>query len=129
MQKISELAQINMRLHEKKIGPISAFNLAGYGNLYFECGCGTKHLVNHGAVAIMAAHPVSVLFRCINGFYSMVRIKGLFSQKAITEWYCEASLLELGNDGEPYTYSAGGSWITFDPPEDYELELADARNS
>jgi hypothetical protein len=128
LRKINDLAQLNMCLHEKKIGPVSAFDLTGYGNLYFECGCGKKHLVNHGALAIMAAHPVSVLYRCLGGFYSMVRIKGWITQKAITEWYCEAELLEEGDDGGPYTYSTGGTWITFDPPHDYELMLADARN-
>ena len=129
MQEITDLAQLNMHLHKKKIGPISAFDLSGYGNLYFECGCGQKHLVNHGAVAIMAAHPVSILYRCLNSFYSMVCIKGWFSQTAFTEWYCEAKLLEECENGEPYTYSTGGSWITFDPPNNYELELADLRNS
>ena len=115
--KIEELASFNIAMHPENLVPVHAFDLSGYGNLYFECGCGERHLVNgHQVIGIVGATPVKVLFRCVNEVYSFVQIKGLFRQKAITLWYCNEDLLERGGDnGGPYRYQSGDKWLDFEP--------------
>ena len=76
-------------------------------------------VIDGRCVGIMAAKPIKVLFRCVNGYYSFVRIKGLFKQTAFTEWYISADILEETEEGGPHTYSNGSQWITFDTPIEY----------
>ena len=115
--KIQDIAAFNIAMHPENIVPVQAFDLSGYGNLYFECGCGERHLLNgYQVIGVVGATPVKVLFRCINEIYSFVHIKGIFRQKANTLWYCDASLLEQGGEGGgPYRYESDGKWLDFEP--------------
>ena len=66
----------------------------GYGNLGYDCGCGKAHGVNDPSIKkIACARPVKVLLKC-KSFYTMVRIKGIFSQTAISEWACPIKLVD-----------------------------------
>ena len=84
----------------KKILPASHLNLQGYGGLAFQCGCKEAHLVNgmDGAKPIFTTLPVKVLFKCPNGYATFIRIKGLFTSKAVSIWSCKEELfLGLNN--------------------------------
>ena len=76
---------------------LSANSGAGpkYSGLSFECGCEKKtHSFEIEHYRILAtAFPVYFLVVCANEFVSLVRVKGLFRQRSITEWTCHADLL------------------------------------
>jgi len=63
----------------------------GYGDLQYECSCGHSHGVNL-VIKIACYKPVKFMFKCSEGFYTLVRIKGIFSQKAESEWGCDGTL-------------------------------------
>jgi hypothetical protein len=63
----------------------------GYGNLQYECSCGNSHGVN-SVQKIACYRPVKFMFKCNEGFYTLVRIKGIFSQTAVSEWGCDGFL-------------------------------------
>ena len=64
----------------------------GYGDLQYECSCGQSHGVNT-VVKIACYRPIKFMFKCSKGFYTLVRIKGIFSQTAESEWGCDGTLL------------------------------------
>lgn len=71
-------------------------------DLPFMCGCGKWHLVDATDLRIVAVGmPVKFLFACPNGHATLVRMKGLFTMKAVVEWTCKeetlAAALGVGN--------------------------------
>lgn len=79
-----------------KVLPANRLNLAGYGDLAFECGCKEAHSVSgeDGALPQFTALPVKVLYKCPNGYLTFVHIKGIFSQKAVSLWSCKEDVAE-----------------------------------
>ena len=71
--------------------PAHVMVTGGYGDLQYECSCGHSHGVNL-VIKIACYKPVKFMFKCSEGFYTLVRIKGIFSQKAESEWGCDGTL-------------------------------------
>jgi hypothetical protein len=72
--------------------PPSVMVTGGYGDLRYDCSCGQSHGVNT-VVKIACYRPIKFMFKCSKGFYTLVRIKGILSQKAESEWGCDGTLL------------------------------------
>ena len=69
--------------------------LRGYGSLPYDCACNNTHKVNDKDIqCIASAKPIKALLRCPNNFYTMVRIKGFFKKKVISEYGYHAKLLD-----------------------------------
>ena len=74
--------------------PSSVMKTSGYGNLSFECGCGSTHGVNDYSIEQVASfRPVKILFKC-STHYTKVKIKGIFTQKCISEATFTVALMD-----------------------------------
>ena len=72
--------------------PADQLNPSGYGGLFFECGCGEKHILATTPY-VMCATPVKFLTQCDNGITTLVRVKGIFSKTCHSEWFCKSILM------------------------------------
>ena len=87
--------EVKEKFHEDQLMPPHVFNLSGYGELMFDCACGDMHGVNgHDVQHIASVRPVKAMLKCSNNFYTMVRIKGIFKQTAISEYGYDAKLVD-----------------------------------
>lgn len=86
---------VNLVLSKIKLQSPTAIKTEGYGNLYYQCGCGNDHNVNDEKVLKFAAAPiVKLVMLCPKNFYTFIKIKGFFKQTCISEWTCKKKIFE-----------------------------------
>ena len=96
MKKLNTKFEIIEALSQEKLLPSDSLS-TDYGNLYWECAKGGKHLVNDdmlshsytGADVVFCARPTKFLLTCNHSLVTLVRIEGILSQTCISEWYFE----------------------------------------
>lgn len=87
--------ETNLELAKIKLQSPTAIKTKGYGNLYYECGCGDDHNVNDDKVLKFAAAPIiKLILLCPNNFYTFIKIKGFFKQTCISEWSSSRKIFE-----------------------------------
>lgn len=87
--------ETNLELAKIKLQSPTAIKTKGYGNLYYECGCGDDHNVNDDEVLKFAAAPIiKLILLCPNNFYTFIKIKGFFKQTCISEWSSPRKIFE-----------------------------------
>ena len=93
MKEIESIDEVLEEMSRDQPMPSGVMDTTGYGPLIFECGCGEYHGVNDPSVEQIASfRPVKILFKC-KSHYTKVRIKGILTQKCISEWTCLNKLL------------------------------------
>ena len=60
-----------------------------YKNLAYDCPCGEQHILSQTRY-LLCASPVKFFFLCENKICTLVRVKGIVRQTAISEWFTEA---------------------------------------
>ena len=97
MRKILTIEEFDVEVLQEKLHPPDKIDTKGYGNLQFDCGCGSQHGVNQFGIekiaVMMRGMKWKVVFKCPKN-YTAVSIKGFLKQKCISEWTSEVSLLE-----------------------------------
>jgi hypothetical protein len=97
MKKILTMEEFDVKVLQEKFEHPDKVDTKGYGNLQFDCGCGSQHGVNEFGIEKVArlrkGMKWKVLFKCPTNF-TAVTIKGMFKQKCISEWTSEVSLIE-----------------------------------
>ena len=92
MKEIKDLESLDDITSKESWVPAHFMDPTGYGQLYFECGCGERHVLSVTPY-VMCAKPVKFLTQCENGITTLVRVKGIFRQTCYSEWYCETKLM------------------------------------
>ena len=64
-----------------------------YKTLTYQCGCGEHHILRDTPFTLIA-FPVKFIFHCRNDFLTAVRVKGFFTQKAISKWSCTLDVFD-----------------------------------
>ena len=86
-------------LKKTRLQAPEALKTKGYNYLPYECGCGKSHDVNDPKVIqFAAAQIIRLILLCPNKFYTMIKIKGFFKQKCISEWACSKKAFESAID-------------------------------
>lgn len=94
MKIIDTQEKLLSALSKQRLNPPHVINTSGYGDLGFECGCGSIHSVNgYDVERIATALPVKAIYRC-STHYTFIHIKGIFRQKCISEWSASSSLFK-----------------------------------
>ena len=70
---------------------------SNYKNLTYQCGCGEQHVLRDTDFTLIAL-PVQFIFHCHNNYLTAVRVKGFFSQKAISKWSCTLDVFDRMED-------------------------------
>lgn len=87
--------EVNIELAKIKLQSPTALKIKGYGNLFYDCGCGVSHNINDDEILKFAAAPiVKLILLCPKKFYTFIKIKGFFKQACITEWSSTKKVFE-----------------------------------
>ena len=63
-------------------------------NGFFKCGCGGQHEIEGTEITqLMFVAHMRFVFKCKKNICSMVKVKGVFKTKLITEWFCKSKLV------------------------------------
>ena len=73
------------------------FVSSDYKELTYECGCGEDHILSNTDFTLIAP-IVQFIFHCRNDFLTAVKVKGFFSQKAISKWSCTIDVFDKMED-------------------------------
>jgi len=68
-----------------------------YKSLSYQCGCGENHILRDTSFTLIAL-PVQFIFHCHNDYLTAVRVKGFFSQQAISKWSCTLDTFDKMED-------------------------------
>ena len=87
--------ETNIQLAKIKLQSPTALKIKGYGDLYYDCGCGDSHNINDDEILKFAAAPiVKLILLSTKKDYTFIKIKGFFKQTCITEWSCSKKVFE-----------------------------------
>lgn len=87
--------EANLEFAKIKLQSPTALKIKGYGDLYYECGCGESHNINDDEILKFAAAPIiKLILLCPKKFYTFINIKGFFKQTCITEWSSSKKVFE-----------------------------------
>jgi hypothetical protein len=87
--------EVNLELAKIKLQSPTALKIKGYGDLYYDCGCGESHNINDDEILKFAAAPIiKLVLLCPKKFYTFINIKGFFKQTCITEWSASKNVFE-----------------------------------
>ena len=64
-----------------------------YKGLTYACGCGEDHILRDTDFTLIAP-IVQFIFHCRNDYLTAVKVKGFFSQKAISKWSCTTNVFD-----------------------------------
>lgn len=73
------------------------FVSSDYKSLTYECGCGENHILRDTDFTLIAP-IVQFIFHCNNNYLTAVKVKGFFSQKAISKWSCTTDTFDKMED-------------------------------
>lgn len=95
MKILNTDTETNLELAKIKLQSPTAIKTKGYGDLYYDCGCGNSHNVNDEEMSKFAAAPiVKLIMLCPKKFYTFIKIKGFFKITCITEWSASKKIFE-----------------------------------
>jgi len=92
-----EIALVSYTSSIKKLNSPDDIKTKGYGDVYFECGCGQKHNINDNSVTkINSLTFMKLLVLCNNDFVSLIQIKGFVGVKINTLFTVSGTILKKG---------------------------------
>ena len=73
------------------------FVSSDYKSLTYECGCSEEHILRDTDFTLIAP-IVQFIFHCRNDYLTAVKVKGFFSQKAISKWSSRVDVFDKMED-------------------------------